>query len=168
MLFRSNPNIVVAGSESGVLYKSTDKGLNWISINNDLPIVSTVSVVGINPVNSNIILYYNSGGLFISQNGGISFSRLDSYTYGEINRIAFNTTSNRILVASANGIYYTSDNGESWVLGSGTNTGQTFYDIAVKPGSPNTVYAIASQSISSNMLLYVSTNGGSKIGRAHV
>ena len=156
----SNPNIVVAGSESGVLYKSTDKGLNWTSINNDLPAVSTITAVGIDPVNSNIILYYNASGLFISNNGGSTFSRIDSYTYGEINRIVFNTVSNRILVASSNGIYYTADNGESWVLGSGSNTGQTFYDIAVKPGAPNTVYAIASQSISSNMLLYVSINGG--------
>jgi hypothetical protein len=155
----SNPNIVYAGSETGVLFKSIDKGANWVSVNDNLGAVNAITAIGINPLN-NDVYYFSGAGLFISTNGGTSFTRLNNYTYGEINRIVFNETTGRLSVASVNGVYYSDNAGLSWTLGTGSNAGTKLYDIAKKPGNPNTIYAVGVQATSQNLLLFTSTDGG--------
>ena len=156
----SNPNIIYAGSETGVLFKSTNKGINWASVNDDLLAVNGITAVAVSPTNSNVLYYYNAAGLFKSTNGGANFARLNNYTFGEINRIVFNEITGRILVASENGVYYSDDAGVAWTLATGSNAGTTLYDIAKKGSNPNTIYAVGTQASTQNLLLFVSTDGG--------
>lgn len=156
----ANTDLLFAGSESGVLFRSVNKGATWTTVNKETPSTSGITAIGISPTNANLVLYYSGAGLFISQNGGDAFTRLNSYTYGEINRIVFNSSTGRILVASVNGLYYSDNNGSAWTLSSGTSLQGKLWDVCLKPGSPSTVYAIGTQNNSTNLLVFVSTNSG--------
>ena len=156
----ANTDLLFAGSESGVLFRSVNKGATWTTVNKETPSTSGITAIGISPTNANLVLYYSGAGLFISQNGGDAFTRLNSYTYGEINRIVFNSSTGRILVASVNGVYYSDDNGSAWMLSSGTSLQGKLWDVCLKPGSPSNVYAIGTQNNSTNLLVFVSTNSG--------
>jgi photosystem II stability/assembly factor-like uncharacterized protein len=156
----SNPNIVFAGAETGALFKSSNKGLNWSCINNDIASTAAISAIGVDPTNANKILFYNNDGLFLSINGGVSFSRLNAYTFGEINRIVINQSNGRFVVASINGVYFSNDNGNTWLLSSGTSSAGNLFDLVQKPGNTNVLFAIGAQVNTNNLLLYTSTDGG--------
>lgn len=156
----SNPSIVFAGAETGALFKSSNKGISWTCINNDIATTSTISAIGVDPTNANKILFYNNDGLFLSINGGVSFSRLNSYSFGEINRIVINQSNGRFVVASVNGVYFSNDNGNTWLLSSGTNSAGNLFDLVQKPGNTNILFAIGAQVNTNNLLLYTSIDGG--------
>ena len=156
----SNPDMVLAGAETGVLFKSMNKGQSWTSINNDNPSIGGITAIVIDPLQENRFYYYNEAGLFLTTNGGIVFNRLGNYNYGEINRMVINSNTGRLLVASVNGVYYSDDSGNSWSIGSGTVSNNNLWDIAQKPGQPATIYAVGGRNTDNALLLYTSTDGG--------
>jgi len=156
----ANPDLVLAGAETGVLFKSLDKGQSWVSINNDVPFLNTITAIVADPVNANNYYYYNQAGLFLTTNGGTTFTRINNYTYGEINRMVINANTGRLLVASVNGVYYSDNSGTSWTLSSGTASNNNLWDIVQKPGQPNTVYAVGGRSVDSALIIYKSINDG--------
>ncbi len=162
----SNSNLIYAGSETGVLFKSIDKGISWVSVNDNYPAAEGITAIGISNMNSNKVYYYNRAGLFLTVDGGSTFNRLNNYTYGEINRIIINDNTDRVLVASTNGIYYSDNNGTNWTLAIGTglasnpNNDLYFSDIAKKPTNSNIIYAVSRNPGNNNLLMHLSTNGG--------
>jgi photosystem II stability/assembly factor-like uncharacterized protein len=63
-----NPNIVYEGGANGV-FKSTDGGANWRTINDGLTNVG-VNVLAIDPVTTTTIYAGTAGGIFRSVDGG--------------------------------------------------------------------------------------------------
>lgn len=156
----SNPNVLYAGSETGIIFKSSNKGVNWSSVNDAL-LSSAVHAVAVHPSDTNVVYCY-SGGMLRSANGGLTWTLLSSYTGGTAHRILINPTNGRILTASKNGIYYSDNSGSTWTKAT-TNIlpGTDIFDIAMKPDDPSKIYAVTANNTTDDlMIMYVSTNSG--------
>ncbi len=156
-----NDNIIYVGAPAGGLWKSTDAGVNWTPLTDDLPQIG-VSGIAIDP-NDTDIIYISTGdddagdsysiGVLKSTNGGATWANtgtiLGSPTSS--NEIVLDPTdSNKIWVATSNGLFLSTDAGTSW---SQKQSGH-IRDFKLKPGDPNTIYCVSSNTF------YRSTDGG--------
>lgn len=158
----NNPEIFYVGAPAGGLWKSTDAGINWTPLSDNIPQIG-VSGIAIDPSNSNII-YISTGdddardtysvGVMKSIDGGTTWNTtgLDlGSTYATSNEIYLHpTNSNIIWIATSLGFYKSIDAGTNW---SKKITGN-IKDFKLKPGDPNTVYAVSTSKF------YKSTDGG--------
>jgi PKD repeat protein len=160
----SNSNILWTGSPGGGLWKSTTGGSTWINWNTDqLPVIGCTDLA-IDPNNSQV-LYLATGdgyggdtysiGVLKSTDGGLTWNTTGlNWNVSQTRRIRrliiHPTNSNLLIAATSNGIYRTTNGGQSWTQ---VQTGN-FYDLEFKPGEPTTLYATSTQ-------FYRSTNGGS-------
>ncbi len=160
----TDANTIYVGSPSGGFWKTTDAGLTWINLSNDLPKLGVSSIL-IHPTNPDII-YIGSGdrdagdapgmGVFKSIDGGASWSQINS-TMGDVTvgaMLMHPTDPNIILAATKTGVYKTINGGSSWSL----KQAGDFRDIKYKPGDPSIVYAALFSSNGSKF--YRSADGG--------
>ncbi|MGA9292680.1 MAG: T9SS type A sorting domain-containing protein [Ignavibacteriaceae bacterium] len=110
--FTGNKDKLYAGSESQGIFLSTDKGMNWKSINSNLPDKSILSVLAI----GDTIFAGTYNALFISTNGGESWNASGEGIPGNT-RIYSLAVFDTILFAGTNpgGIYRSSDHGLTWI-----------------------------------------------------
>lgn len=167
----TDPNTLFIGAACGGLWKSTDGGVTWNTTTDLLPSIS-IADIAINPVNPNIIFVATgdgyayevggdfwgglyTGGLFVSNDGGNTFSPT-ALSYIQLNkqvlhRVLINPQNPNIIIACSRSNFYRSvDGGVTWIRGFSAN----FYDIEFKPGNPDVIYAGTSTRI------YKSTDGG--------
>ncbi len=103
----SNTNVLYAGTANAGLFKSTDKGLNWTALTDNM-LVSSILSVEIDATNADIVYFGGASKLYKSTNGGTSFSQAGDATFNSVNhtindivsRPGFNNT---IFVASNQG-----------------------------------------------------------------
>lgn len=159
----NNASIWYAGAPAGGIWKSTDAGSSWVNLFDDFPQIG-VSGIAIDPNNSNII-YISTGdddaadsysvGVFKSEDGGASWAQTglnpgNAGVNSLMNEILIDpTNSNTLWVATNDGLYKSEDAGVTWDQKQGGN----IKDIKLKPGDPNTVYAVT------NSLFFRSTDG---------
>lgn len=164
----NNENTIYVGAPSGGLWKSTDSGINWTPLTDDLPQIG-VSGIAVDPNNSNII-YISTGdddagdayaiGVLKSTNGGTTWNQTGSLGslvgdngYPTGNEIFIDpSNSNTIWVATGAGLFKSTNAGTSWT-NTLSNAGE-IKDFKLKSGDPNTIYAV------SRSTFYRSTNGG--------
>lgn len=177
----TNPDIVYAGTTAGGLWRTTDAGANWTNLSPDLP-SGGISGIVIDPVNTNTI-YILTGdgdsnfggfvqdfgyirlciGVLKSTNGGANWTRMGEFPGADYSRLTgyrliMHPTNNNILYACTNqGIYATSNGGESWGLNIG---GGRFFNMKFKPGSDNICYTVNSEPDFSTSYFLRSTNSG--------
>lgn len=176
---RSDSDIMYVGSVSGGLWKTTNGGQSWFTVN-DLQESLTVSCIA---QGSNGIVYYGTGegfapgfgstagstgflgtGLYKSTDAtGSEFVHVastdpdtdDSWDY--IYEIAIHPTNGNIYAATKKGIKMSSDGGSTWsnplVAFSGTGTSKA-YDVDISPNG-NVISCIVANK------LYLSNDGGS-------
>ncbi len=158
----NNPSTYYVGAPAGGLWRSTDSGLNWAPLSDELPQIG-VSGIAIDKNNSDII-YIATGdddardtysvGVLKSNDRGASWSKtgLDfSDTFAVANEIYIHPENSDIIWVSTNkGLYKSLNSGGSWVKQLSNN----IVDFKLKPGDPDTVYAV------SRSKFYKSTNGG--------
>jgi photosystem II stability/assembly factor-like uncharacterized protein len=166
------PGVMYAGAATGGLWKSTNEGATWFSVDLNIPFLG-VSDIAIHPQNPSTI-YLGTGdrdgsdgpgfGVMKSTDGGASFSQLelDSNQVADsqvITRLLINPQNPSILLATAHfaGIYRSTDGGVNWSLTMGLFS--VFYDMAFKPGDPSVVYATTNSIFSPSPIL-VSRDGG--------
>jgi photosystem II stability/assembly factor-like uncharacterized protein len=114
----TNENIIYVSNDYEGLFKSTDRGLSWINVTNNIPSHEYLSIGGlaINPENpQNILVCSNPDGVFQSHDGGNSWETLNEGLDTSImaGQLAFYTNdTSKIIFASANrsiwGMYRTS------------------------------------------------------------
>ncbi|MTE27302.1 VPS10 domain-containing protein [Winogradskyella ouciana] len=149
----SNMNHIIAGSETGGVWKSTDGGSSWTVLTDNLANID-VYALAIDPLNSSTYYWGSNGGtIFKSTDGGSTWTLHGSLPAGFVNKILVDPTNTSKIYASAQsgGLYKSTDGGSTWTIIDASAT--TGYDFEFKPGDPNTVYASGSQ-------FYVSTDGG--------
>jgi photosystem II stability/assembly factor-like uncharacterized protein len=127
----SNPNICYAArhpswnGNNGVIYKSTDNGLNWKQISTGLSTGMRIGKIMIHPKDPEIIFFvsgksrFSNGteSLFKSIDGGITWNQIGNSLGGIIDAV-FDPSDTRILYVSVNGkgVYKSTDDGQSWNL----------------------------------------------------
>jgi photosystem II stability/assembly factor-like uncharacterized protein len=110
--FAVNGNKIFAGTFHDGLYYTTNKGYDWIAAGLEKKYVMQMGTNG----PDNIFLYTpeEQGGMFRSTNGGMNWQELNSnLPPGNVNQ--FLKVSNGFFAATENGIYKTTDNGDSWI-----------------------------------------------------
>ena len=161
----NNANIWYVGAPAGGIWKSTDAGSSWTNLFDDFPQIG-VSGIAIDPNDSNII-YIATGdddaadsysvGVFKSIDGGASWQET-----GLIHSTSnVNTLMNEIIIDPVNSVYY------GWqpipdctkvlmpVIPGIIRQFGYIADLKLKPGDPNTVYAISSSCVGGSVPGYL-------------
>jgi hypothetical protein len=158
----SNPNTLYVGSPAGGIWKSTDVGITWTPLTDNLPQIG-VSGIAVDYSNSNTI-YIATGdkdggdtafvGIYKSTDGGTNWIATGAMSgVTRAGDLVIHPTNNQILWCATNsGIWKTINGGTSW-----TNVqAGSFHQgaIRLKPTDPTNVYAV------SNTNFYKSTDTG--------
>ncbi len=177
----TDANTVYAGTTAGGLWRTTDAGTNWSNLSPDIP-SGGISGIAIDPVNTNTI-YILTGdgdsnfggfvqdfgymrlsiGVLKSTNGGANWTKTGDFPGADYSsltgyRLIMHPTNNNILYAcTSQGIWATSNGGETWGLNIG---GGRFFNMEFKPGSDNVCYTTNSEPDFSRSYFLRSTNSG--------
>jgi len=155
----SNGNIIYAGTANAGVWKSTDKGLNWMNLTKNM-LVGEVLSVEIDPTDPNTAWFGAAGKLYKTTNGGATWSQAGDATFNALNHsirdIALLPGNNQKLFVCSDQGLYRSDNG-------GTSFTQvqpgTWQEIEFKPNDVDTVYAV--KQVSNRTEFWRSVNSGS-------
>lgn len=159
----TNSDVIYVGVPSGGFWKTTDGATTWSTTTDELPVLGVTSIA-IDPTNPNVV-YMASGdgdagdtysiGVLKSEDAGATWSatglNFEVTQARTISKLLIHPTDSNILLAAANnGVYKTTDAGNTWSLVLAGN----FKDMEFKPGDANTVYVCGTA-------FFVSTNAGS-------
>ena len=155
----SNPNIVFCGSETGGVYKSVDKGQQWSSVGDELDI-GGVGTVKVHPLNPDTVYVGQGSNLYRSTDGGSTWTSVFFLANLNPRDLLFIPVSGAnhmtILLAGQRGLFRSTDGGAGW---STISTAQS-WDLELKPGSLDTVYALSTNTAAQHIRFYRSVNSG--------
>lgn len=160
-----DPNLLYAGTWESGFYRSTDGGITWVQGNAglDLPYIYSLAVAeGVTGTVLYAATFYDNRGLFVSYDQGQSWLALPVGTLPALARNIFDIAlldgdPERLVIATGNGIYTSSDGGQNWAVGylGAQPTNNIIFDLEVLSGVSNHVVAGTS-----NDGIYYSVNGG--------
>ena len=134
----SNNSILYAGTETGFVNKTTDKGISWKLLGQNYYFGGGIIAIAIHPVNPDIV--YVSGGRQIhkSTDGGISWKAMLS-TQFSADRLRIDPNNPAIIyAASPDGLFRSDNQGVSW-----TNVWNApCYDIELQSNNSSVVFAL--------------------------
>lgn len=153
----ANPDLVVAGTATAGIWKSTDKGMNWVLLSRDLD-VNDVYSIALDPANQDIIYFGESSGtIWKSIDGGSSWNmtgnaafQAANYKVRDLKFIGVNT----LLAATSGGLFRSTDGGLNWT---NVHAGEHM-EIEIKPDDPTILYTV--KLIGSKTEFYKSTDTG--------
>lgn len=102
-------NTLIAGTESGGVYKTTDKGANWKFLNSAW--LNGTTITGLLKLGNRIIASSREGGVFVTTDGSAwaSFSDGKTLDMGGTNSISYNTKTNELAVINQDGLFILSN-----------------------------------------------------------
>lgn len=130
-------NSVFAGSESGGIYLSTDKGIIWSPVNNGLTSNEIHTICS----SSGKVYSGSNTGVFMTSNNGTSWTKISTSAVGST-IFAVTVYDNKIFATSAKGVFVTTNGGTDW---NNVSNGISGY-IYCLTNFNNTVYAGSSSS----------------------
>lgn len=183
----TNINTYYVGVAQGGMWKTTNNGINWTPLTDNLPI-TRISDIAIDPNDPDSTMYisvcdfeYIGVGLFLNgrkrnthygvgvykttdggatwQPTGLSFLLTDGDA-SLIRKIYVNpANSNEVIAGGVTGMYRSTDAGQTWT----TTQAGMFWDVVQDPLTPSTIYAATGWVMTSNLgtaAIYKSTNFG--------
>lgn len=160
-----DPMLLYVGFATGGLWKSTDGGLYWHSMLDNLPNES-VGSVAIAPSDPNVV-YVGMGeannrqsssignGVYGTTDGGKTWNHLGLEDTQSIGRVVVDPTDPKIVYVAAvghlfgpnpdRGLYKTTNGGKTWKLAKYIDPDTGFNDVAIDPVNPKILYASSVQ-----------------------
>jgi hypothetical protein len=169
----SDPDVVYAGAASGGLWKSFDRGVTWTPITDEEPVLA-VGGVAVLPSDPNVVIMgTGEATLNIDRVGGVGILKSTdagatwnptSLSYSVIQGhgfhfVAANPIRGTLLAGATNGLWRSSDAGDTWTRVDPGLTGGDYYAAQWKPGHADSVFAAKGSSSSGNNVK-VSTDDG--------
>ncbi len=150
----SNTAVIYVGSPGGGIWKSTNSGAAWT------PLIDNVNTAWMNiyslcitPSDQNVVYAgITDGGVIKSSNAGATWEATGAGPYDIRKILVHPTDASIVLVAASNGVWRSTNAGNSWTL---VDTTISAVDIEFKANDPNIVLA----SFSSNIVLRSTDNG---------
>ncbi|MGB3074278.1 MAG: T9SS type A sorting domain-containing protein [Chitinophagales bacterium] len=157
---QSNPNLLIAGSESGGIYKSVDAGESWNLVTPNL-LIFTSRAVRIHPTNENEMLFAGGGKLYKTNDGGSTWNAIGDAAFQALNFTAddliYNPDDPNIIYIGTNkGMFRTTDGGQNWT----EILPDYCMSINIKPNDPSTIYALQYDPATKISYFYKSINYG--------
>ncbi|MBK8388833.1 MAG: hypothetical protein IPL23_05840 [Saprospiraceae bacterium] len=148
-----------AGTATTGLWKTTDRGLNWIPLTHNL-LFNEVYALEIDHTNADVLYFATGKTILKSINGGSTFLNTGDAAFQALNirvrDIKMHPTNNQILFAcTETGFYKTVNGGSNWML---IATGD-YREVEVHPTNAAIIYAVKSDGIVTKF--YKSTDTGS-------
>jgi len=156
----ANQNHIIVGSPGGGVWKTTDGGVNWTVLTDNLSNIDVYALT-IDPTTNSTYYWGATGGnIYKSVDSGVTWSLLADTGNGTVNKILVHPTdSSKMFCSSSGGIFKSIDSGITWsLIHPGATSG---YDIEFKPGDTNVVYA-------SGANFYKSTDGGATFSTPNI
>lgn len=151
----SNTSVIYAGMETGGIFKSTDKGLNWSPVTYDYAI-GNIQDIKVDPKDEDIVYASRGSEVYKTTNGGNSWTQI--YIAPDVVEcfMIHSTDTDTIYAATRNGLMKSLDGGTSWnSIFSGY-----IYDIEAKPGSDDTLYIAIKNDVLKRPEIYKSNDAG--------
>jgi len=141
----TNTSVVYAGAETGGIYKTIDKGLNWFPTTMSYD-MGNMEDIKVDPLNENIVYANDGKTLYHTTDGGSTWAVLYTFS-GNVEQLLIDTDETNIIYAACtNGLFKSTDTGISWTQKFTTK----LYDIEFKPNSADTTLYIAALNSSIN------------------
>lgn len=115
-------NIILAGSNGNGLFRTTNKGISWTSVNS--PFLNNTVITALVKCGTRIVALVNNTGAFASDDGGLtwfSFNDGNTGNVGSSNFLSYNAASDELLLYNANGLF---------ICSSASITGSPSYTLA--------------------------------------
>ncbi len=153
---QSNASVMYATDfPTNVLVKSSDGGYDWKILSSPANVLS----IAISPSSPDQLLVGTDRGLFISQDGGLTWLLLSSqFVQARISAVAYDPSNPQVIyVGSFFGMMKSVDGGKSWTsIQNGVSVSDSVQYISVDPRNTNVIYAGAAPGAK----IYKSIDGG--------
>lgn len=152
---RSNPNILVAGSETAGIYRTVDKGVTWKQIGKGY--VLGTEAISIHPTDPNTIIIGTNGAIRRTTDAGQTWTTVFTSNDLWCNDIEIHPANPSIVFAAANsGLYRSADGGLTWKQ----ITAKSVCELEVHPTNASIVYILRRDDTDKFYEFYKSTDGG--------
>ncbi len=154
---RSNPNILYCGSETGLVFRTNDKGESWLPCNNGEWMAGEITTIDISSTNPDRVLVGAGGIFWISDDGGKNWNDITptKSTYARTSVALFHPSNDKVILAGDRSqLWRSTDGGETWQW---LLSGMVF-DIKYSVQNPNLCYVAIEQE--NTVKMYKSLDGG--------
>ena len=154
---RSNPDILYCGSETGLVFRTDDKGETWTPCNDGEWMAGEITTVDVSSYNPDRVLVGAGGVFWISSDSGKNWDDItpERATYARTNSALFHPQDDNIILAGDRAqLWRSADGGASWQR---MLAGMVF-DIKFSVQNPDVCYVAIEQDYT--VKLYKSADGG--------
>ncbi|MBQ8270297.1 MAG: hypothetical protein IJZ22_03680 [Bacteroidaceae bacterium] len=154
---RSHPEILYCGSETGMIFRTTDKGETWHPCNYGEWMAGEITTVDISSTNPNRVLVGAGGVFWISNDGGDTWDNItpENAKYARTASAQFHPVDDNVILAGDRArLWRSTDGGASWQL----KLEGTVFDVKFSVQNPDVCYVAIGQDNTVN--LYKSADGG--------
>ena len=154
---RSNPNVLYCGSETGLVFRTSDKGESWQPCNDGEWMAGEITTIDVSYTNPNRVVVGAGGVFWISNDGGESWNNITPVksTYARTSVACFHPGNDNVIVAGDRSqLWRSTDAGATWQL---MLDGMVF-DIKFSVQNPDVCYVAIEQE--NTIKMYKSTDGG--------
>ncbi len=138
----SNPDVFYAGTATGGLWRSDDRGANWQLLTAD-ELLTEVVALEIDPTDEDIVFFESGGSLYRTDDGGVNWSIIGSAAWNAVGHsikdiVAEPGNADHIFLCSDDCLYRSTDAGQSFnCIVSGS-----FLELEFHPTNNDIIYAV--------------------------
>lgn len=154
---RSNPNVVYCGSETGMIFRTDDKGENWTPCGGGEWMSGEITTVDVSATNPNRVLIGGGGVFWLSDDAGATWRDITpaKTVYARTSSAQFHPANDNIIIAGDRAqLWRSTDGGVTWEW----MLGGLVFDVKFSVQNPDVCYVAIEQDYT--VQIYKSTDGG--------
>lgn len=159
---RSNPDILYCGSETGLVFRTRDKGESWQPCNGGEWMSGEITTIDVSSTNPDRVLVGGGGVFWLSDDGGDSWENVTpaKSVYARTASAQFHPGNDNIIIAGDRAqLWRSTDGGKSWQK----MLNGLVFDVKFSVQNPDVCYVAIEQN--ETVALYKSSDGGASWNR---